>query len=91
MDLPIRKPSRWQNRVRPMWCLIDRIISFRPEISTGIASAPSKTCSWILLTSCLLATSLRAQQPVEPVAPITSSIKFQISRRMPTPGRLLVL
>jgi arabinogalactan endo-1,4-beta-galactosidase len=69
MDLPIRKPSRWQNRVRPMWCLIDRIISFRPEISTGIASAPSKTCSWILLTSCLLATSLRAQQPVEPVAP----------------------
>ena len=42
---------------------------FRPAVNVGIASTSSKPRGGILLLSCLLATSLRAQQPTEPVAP----------------------
>jgi arabinogalactan endo-1,4-beta-galactosidase len=52
-----------------MWYLIDRVVRSRTGVSVGIASVSATACRWSILLPCLLASSLRAQQPAIPVVP----------------------
>jgi arabinogalactan endo-1,4-beta-galactosidase len=51
-----------------MWCLADRVGDLSPKISARIASTFSKISRGSFLIPCLLASSLWAQAPTEPVA-----------------------
>jgi arabinogalactan endo-1,4-beta-galactosidase len=52
-----------------MWSFIDRVAHCTPGNDGRNPLASSTICKWSFLIPCLLASSLRAQQPSEPVAP----------------------